>query len=173
MPNPPQDSTFQPGASVFGFTIPGMASFGAARMYPQKAIFGIRTFGTQVAGLAIEDEVLEFIQGAPVPREKGPWPVTPSMSDRRRGHWGKRAVFFTRLGGQVIRRMTPYDAGPKAHLTQYWPKFREAVALWKTFDIGTKRILNAEASRLGLRCAGYNYFIGLYLKDDPEWQTFV
>ena len=178
MTTPLQDPTFQPGASVFGGMIPGMATFGAARIYPQRGVFGTGTFGGEIPGVCMEDEVLEFIQGSKNPKtpyykngawqtSASPWPVTPDMGDRLRGHWGKRAIFQTRGGEQVVRRMTPYDVSPKDHLTPFWPKFREAVALWKTFDAGTKRILNAEASRLGLRCSGYNYFIGLYLKDDP------
>jgi len=173
MTTPVQDPTFQPGASVFGGIIPGMATFGAARMYPQRGVFGAGVFGGEIPGVSTEDEVLEFIQGAPVPRLKGPWPVTPDMTDRLRGHWGKRAIFQMKDGTQVVRRMTPYEAGPKDHLTQYWPKLREAVALWKTFDVDTKRILNAEASMLGLRCAGYNYFISLYIKDNPKWQAYA
>jgi hypothetical protein len=167
MTTPVQDPTFQPGASTFGFVIPGMASFGAARLYPQRGVFGTGYFGGEISGVCTEDEVLNFIQGAPVPRVKGPWPVTPDMSDRLRGHWGTRAIFQTRGGEQVIRRMTPYVAAPKDHLTPFWPKFREAVALWKTFPIETRTQLNARASRLGLRYSGYNYFISLYIKDDP------
>jgi len=168
MTTPVQDPTFQPGASTFGFVIPGMASFGAARMYRQRGVFGTGYFGGEIPGVCMENEVFKFIHGAPIPRVKGPWPVTPDMSDRLRGHWGKRAIFQTRAGEQVIRRMTPYMAGPKDYLTPYWPKFREAVALWKSFDVGTKRILNAEASMLGKKYSGYNLWISFWIKDNPE-----
>jgi len=172
MTTPVQDPTFQAGASVYGYAIPGLGVFGAARTYPQKAVYGQARFGNDVVGLDQEEAMLPFIQGAPIPREKGPWPVSPFMNDRARGAWAKRAIFQTVGGLQKVRRYTPWDGSPKAHLTPFQPKLREAVALWHLLDIGTKRILNAEASRLGLRCSGYNYFIKLYLLDDPEWETF-
>jgi len=168
MTTPVQDPSFQPGASVYGSVIPGMASFGEARMYPQRGVFGTGYFGGEVPGVCMEDEVLKFIEGAPVPRVKGPWPVTPDMGGRLKGHWGKRAIFYSRGGTQVIRRMTPYDASPKAHLTQFYPKYREAVALWKTFPVETKAQLNARAAALGKRCSGFNHWIALWIKDKPE-----
>ena len=184
MPTPIVDPTFQPGCYVFGYTIPGLGYFGNRRTYPQQAIFGIRPFGTEIPGKNTENDVFQFIYGSknlktPYRKDSSwvtsttPWPVTSDMSARCRGNWAKRVIFFTRNGRQVIRRYTPYDGSPKNNLVPWAVRLTDGVALWHLRDLGTRRILNAEASRLGLKMSGYNYFLRLYIKDNPKWGTYV
>jgi hypothetical protein len=173
MTTPAQDPTFQPGCYVFGCTIPGMGTFGAAKAYPQRAVFGAGTFGSQIPGKNEEDDMFPFIFGAPTPREKGPWAETPFMNPQVRGRWIKRAVFYTWRGRQMVRRYRPYDGMPKDHLATWSIKLRSAVLAWQSLTAASKVVLNAEASRLGLRYSGYNYFISLYVKDDPKWQAYT
>lgn len=173
MTTPLQDPTFQPGCYVFGYTVFGLGLFGNARTYPQQSLFGSDIFGNMVPGKNTEDDVFTFIHGAPVPREKGPWAVTSDMSARVQGSWAKRVIYQIRKGKQVARRYTPYDGSPKTYLVQYQPKFNTAITLWKALSPGQKQRLNSDASRLGLRYSGYNYFISLYLLSNPKWVTYI
>ena len=162
-----QDPTHQPGKFVFGFSLPGMSSFGSSDPYPQQAVFGARSFGGQVAGLSVEDEMFELHEGAPDSRSPRHLGAAPFMSVRKKTHWIHRVIYQTIKGRQRHRRYTPYDGSPKEHLTPFMPKFAEAVALWKTFPAETKTALNARASKLGLQYSGYNHWLSLWLKDDP------
>lgn len=173
MTTPVIDPTFQPGRSVFGYTLPGMGSFGNARTYPQKAIFGARSFGSQVCGLDIEEEIFKYRFGAPVPREKGPWPVTPDMGARFRGAWAKRIIFYTRGGQQRTMRYSPYHGSAKEHLVPWQLKLMEASFLWSLLDDETKARLAADAKSTGQATQGHNFFTKLYIKDDPRWMDYM
>ena len=149
-----------------------MGSFGAARAYRQRGVWGTGAFGSQVPGKNEEDDMLPFIFGAPAPRDTGPWAETPFMNPQCRGRCIKRAVFYVSRGRQMVRRYRPYDGMPKDHLATWSTKLAAAVIAWRSLTAASKVDLNAEASRLGLRYSGYNYFISLYIKDDPKWQAY-
>jgi len=150
-----------------------MGAFGSALAYPQRAVFGAGVFGGEIPGKNEEDDMSPFVFGAPAPRLKGPWAETPFMNPVVRGRWIKRAVFYTWRGRQMVRRYRPYDGMPKDHLTPWAVKLASSVAAWRSLTAASKVALDSEASRLGLRYSGYNYFISLYLKDNPKWQAFI
>jgi hypothetical protein len=161
------DPTYQPGSFVFGTSIPGLSVYGDGPKYPQYAVYGMRTFGTQVCGLDIDAEMFALQEGAPDIRIPRRLADTPFMTHRKRGAWTNRIIYQVVHGKQRRRRYTPYDGSPKAYLTPFQPKFAEAVALWKTFPSETKALLNARSSKLGFKYSGYNYWISLWLQDKP------
>ena len=167
------DPTFQPGRYIFGFSLPGLAYFGNARSYPQKAIFGIRPLGSQIAGLDVEEEMFAWRYGVPIPRSTGPWPVTPFADIRVQGKWAKRIIYYTWRGQQRIKRHSPQHSCASENIVPTMLKLMEASVIWHLFDDTTKRRLDSDASHLGLRYTGYNYFIKLYIQDNPKWETYV
>jgi hypothetical protein len=162
------DPTYKPGSFVFGTSIPGLSAFGDGPKYPQYAVFGKRAFGGQVPGVDVDVEMFALQQGAPDVRIPRRLAESPFMVHRKRGKWTNRIIYQVVHGKQRRRCYTPYDGSPKIYLTPFQPKFAEAVALWKTFSASTKAMLNARASKLGLKCSGYNFWISLWIKDNPE-----
>jgi len=162
------DPTYQPGSYAFGYTVFGMGYFGQTRTYPQRAIFGQDSFGSCVFGKNTETDVFQFRHGAPDVRTPRRLAKSPFFTYRKRGAWAKRIIYQVVNGKQRMRRYTPWDGSPKAHLVPFMPKFAEAVATWKTFPTETKTALNARASKLGKKHSGYNFWISLWLKDKPE-----
>lgn len=129
--------------------------------------------GSQVCGLDIEEEVLSFINGAPIPREKGPWPVTTEMNTRTRGTRFKRVIYYVRKGRQVVRRYTPHDGAAKECLVPSMLKLMESSFLWSLLDDETKARLNADAKSTGQATQGHNFFTKLYIKDDLRWMDYM
>lgn len=162
------DPTYMPSSYVFGYTIPGMYAFGEKYKYPQHPVFGMRTFGTQVPNTDTDIEMFALSLGAPDIRIPRRLAVAPFLCDRKRGKWTNRIIYQVVHGKQRRRRSTSWDSSPKDHLTPFWPKFREAVALWHTFPTETKAALNARTSKLGLKYSGYNYWTKLWILDEPE-----
>jgi len=173
MPTPRADPTFQPGLYVFGFTIPGMGYWGRARTYPQQSIWGIRPFGREIPGKNTENDIFPFIYGLQNTGPQSRYAITSKMCIRTRGQWAKRVIYYIKWGRQHVRRYTPYDGSPKDHLAPYSLKLMEATFLWHLLDDETKRRLDSDASRLGLRLSGWNYFTKLYLDDNPKWQEYM
>lgn len=173
MATPRIDPTFQPARFVFGYSLPGSAYFGNNMTYPQNAIFGQGAFSEQLAGWHTEAEKFRFIYGAPVPRATGPWPCTPDMSIFSEGVWAKRVTFYRWRGKQRVKSYTPDASAAKESIVPTMLKLMEATFIWHLFDDATKRQLDSDASRLGLRYTGYNYFTKLYIQDNPRWQSYV
>ena len=162
------DPTYKPGSFVFGYSIPGLSAFGDGPKYPQYAVFGKRAFGGQVPGVDIDVEMFALQQGAPDVRIPRRLADSPFMVHRKRVKWTNRIIYQVVHGQQRRRRYSPYDGSPKAHLTQFWPKFSEAFTLWKTFPEETKAALDSRASKLCLKCTGRNYWTKLWIQDKPE-----
>ena len=162
------DPNYSPGSYIYGTTVFGMGHFGQARTYPQRAIFGQDSFGGCVFGMNTEAEVFKFRHGTQDVRTPRRLAAAPFLSHRKRGAWAKRIIYQVVHSKQRMRRYTPYDGSPKAHLVPFMPKFQEAVATWKTFPDDTKTALNARASKLGKKHSGYNFWISLWMKDKPE-----
>ena len=173
MTTPAQDPTFQTGCFTYGYTIPGLGYYGNARTYPQQAIYGARAYGGEIPGKNQEADMLAFVYGARISRKKGPWPITPYMDTRTTGAWAKRVIFYTWRGQQMARRYTQYDGSPKNHFVPTMLKLIEANVTWHTVGPEIKRRLDSDASRLGLRYSGYNYYIKLFIQDSPRLQLYV
>jgi hypothetical protein len=184
MATPRQDPTFQPAKHVFGFSLPGQAVFGRDMPYPQRAVFGQRSFGSQIAGFCTEDEMFRFLNGSPSAKtpywKKGswhtavtPWPSTSFMAPVVRGRWISRCFFHTGGKYSQVRRLTPAMSAAKEHLVPAMLDLMAASVVWHTFGASTRRQLDIDASKLGLHYTGYNYFTKLYIKDDPKWMTYV
>lgn len=99
-------------------------------------------------------------------------PSMPLLSLRVWGLWQNRYIFQISNGSQQCRVASVYDLSTKAWMPPYWPAFRSAVAAWQGLSAGTKRRLNARASKLGLRYSGYNYFISMFLKSSPHLANY-
>jgi len=162
------DPTYRPGSFVFGFSLPGLSSFGEKPKYHQYPVFGMRAFGGQVPGVDIDAKMFALQQGAPDIRIPRRLADSPFMVHRKRGKWTNRIIYQVVHGKQRRRRYTPYDGSPKVHLAQFCPKFRDAVTLWHTFPAETKAALDTRASKLGLKSSGFNYWISIWIKDKPE-----
>jgi hypothetical protein len=150
-----------------------MGYFGQARTYRMRAIFSQDTFGNCVFGKNTEADMFTFRYGAPVPRTKGKWAVTPGMCCRRHGAWAKRIIYFTWRGRQMARRYTPYDGSPKAYLVPWSQKLADAMAIWKNLSVEAKARLYADALRTRQAKQSGHYFVKLYIKDDPRWMDYV
>jgi len=168
-----QDPTFQTGAYVFGYSMPGFAAFGNARTYNQQAIFGIRPFGAEIPGKNLEDEILTFIDGAPVPRKTGKWARTPLMTIVARGGKAKRFIFYKWRNRRCCRRYTQDTSAPKDYLAPWALKLMESSFLWSILTDENKQRLVDDAKRTGQATQGHNYFTKLYIKDDPRWMNYV
>ena len=162
------DPGYVPGSFIFGASIPGLSAFGEKRKYPQYPVFGMRAFGGQVPGVDVNVEMFVFHKGAPDVRVPRRLAEAPFFNDRKRGKWTNRIIYQVVNGKQRRRRYTPWDGSPKDHLTPFWPKFREAVTLWHTFPAETKAALDTQASKLGLKYSGYNYWTKIWILDKPE-----
>lgn len=173
MTTPIVDPTFQPGCYIFGYTITGMGHFGNTRWYSQTAIFGTRPFGTEIPGKNTEEDVFQFRYGSPVPRAKGPWPITPDMSLLLRGPWAKRIVHYVRLGKPQLKRYRPQDSTSKQYIEPFQLKLMESSFLWSCLTDESKARLEADAKRTGQATQGHNYFTKLYIQDNPKWLDYV
>jgi len=181
---PLQDPTFQAGCYVFGYTLPGTGYFGNARTYHQQSIFGLRAFGTEIPGKNTENDVFQLHCGSPTPKtlyyKKGewrlspsPWPVTPNMSVQLHGPWAKRIIHCVKYGKPHRRRYTPYDSSAKETIVPWQLKLMESSFLWSCLTDENKARLNADAKRTQQATQGHNYFVKLYIKDDPRWLDYV
>lgn len=184
MATPIVDPSYQPVTHIFGFSLPGLATWGKTRWYYQQAIWGARPFGGEIPGKNQDDDVAAFIRGSKNPKSpyfyKGswhtsasPWPVTPQMSARARGRWADRVIYYTKGGKQFIRRATPYHLAAKDYLVPWQLKFMEAAFVYSLFDDATKNVINADAKKINFKGHGREYFTKLYMKDDPRWQDYV
>ena len=184
MPTPPQDPLLTPGCYVFGYSLPGSAYWGRARLYLQVALWGSRPFGGEIPGLNAEDEFFRFLRSTPNPKKPYyknrvkktspvPWGPLPVMSCRHVGVWGKRAIMYMRSGTNVIRRYTPYDGSAKNSITPWMLKLLESSFIWSLFDDATKKRLTDDARESGGATQGHNYFTKLYITDNPKWLTYV
>lgn len=170
---PRQDPTFQTGAYVFGYSMPGYSAFGNARTYSQQAIFGTRAFGGEIPGKNCEDDILMFIDGPPVPRATGPWGRAPLMSIRARGAKAKRFVFRIWRNRRQVARYTPDMSAPKDYLVPWADKLAAAMAIWRDLSPATKRRLQIDAVRLKKSKMGHNFFVQMYIKNDTRWMDYV
>lgn len=161
------DPSYSPGSFVFGHSVCDLAVFGEGPKYPANSILEDGAFGGQFDGLDVEARIFPLAVGPPDARSPRVLADAPMASTQVRGKWRNRIIYQVINGKQRRRRYTPYDSSPKPHLTPFMPKFAEAVALWKTFPAETRSALNARASKLGLQYSGYNFWIKLWLKDDP------
>jgi len=173
MTTPHQDLTFQTGCWIFGFTLPGQGSFGPYRHHVFQAIFGTRTIGSQIPGKNIENDVLSFVFGAPVPRATGSWPRTPDMCIFVQGGWAKRVIHGIYKGRPKARRFTPYEASAKESLVPTMLRLIDGAALWQGFSPETKARLSVDAKRTRGAFQAYNYWSKLYISNDPKWTDYV
>ena len=167
------DPTFQPGSFVFGYSLPGSSYFGRHRSYNQFAVFGIRTFGTQIPGKTTEDDMFAFVYGAQLPAYPRRRPVTPAMCIRLRGPWARRVIYYLWRGQQRVRRYSPNDSAAKECLVPSMLKLMESSFLWSILTDENKARLAADAKRTRQATQGHNYFTKLYIRDDPRWMNYV
>lgn len=161
------DPTYSPGSFVFGHSVADLCVFGEGPKYPENSILEDGAFDGRFDGMDVEERIFTLRDGAVDNRSPRVFANSPLLSNRVKGKWRNRIIYYVVNGSQRKRRYTPYDSSPKMHLTPFQPKYAEAVALWKTFPAETRSALNARASELGLQMSGYNYWTKLWLKDDP------
>ena len=121
----------------------------------------------------MENEILRFIDGAPVPRATGPWARTPLMTMMAHGAKAKRFVFRVWRGERQVTRYTPYMSSPKNYLAPWAVKLTEAMTRWKALSDSGKAKVDADAKRTRGATMGHTYFVKLYIKDDPRWMKYV
>lgn len=167
------DPTFQPGWFVFGSAMTGSAYFGRHRSGNQFAVFGIRSFGTQIPGKVQEEDFARFLLGAPLPDHPNRRPITPMMSIRASGTWARRAIFRVYRGSQSVRRYSPSTGLQRENLVPSMLKLMEAAFLWSIMTDETKARCAADAKRTRLASQANNYFNKLYITDDPRWLDYV
>ncbi len=184
MPTPQVDLTFQPGAYVFGYSLPGHAFFGRFRLYPQQGIFGLRPFGAEITGFNTEDEIFRFRYGSPNAKSRywengfwhtssSPWPATPLLSAGVRGPWNKRIIFYSSHGKPALMRYSPYHGSAKQVIVPWQLKLMEAAFMYSILTDVNKARLKADALRTRQATQGGNYFKKLYILDDPRWMDYV
>lgn len=167
MSTPIQDPTYTPGSFVFGYSQCGLAVFGEGQKYPENSILEDGAFDGRFDGMDVEARIFSLRDGPVDIRTPRVFANAPLLCHRVKKKWRNRIIYSVVNGSQRKRRYTPYDGSPKVHLTPFQPKFAEAVALWKTFPPETRSSLNARASKLDLQITGFNYWISLWMKDDP------
>jgi hypothetical protein len=96
----------------------------------------------------------------------------PLMSLRVNGLWRDQWIFEVRHGKQYIRAASSYDLAPKEYLKVYQDVFAQGVHAWQSLTPEIKAKLNSRASKLGLRLAGYHYFLRLWLKNKPALKQY-
>ena len=165
MPTPPRNFTksdFVPGRYAFGFSIPGLSYYGEFRPYGQNSIFGMDAYSTQVIGLDILDRFADFFVHN-----------LPLASLRASGQFAGRCVYYCINGRQLKQTYSVYRASPKAHLASWSDKFSSGAAAYHSLSPSGLALLRADAQARPIPATGYNYFLSLFMRDDPRVNLYV
>lgn len=165
MPTPPRNFTksdFIPGRYAFGYTIPGLSYYGEFRPYGQNSTYAVDPFGTQVVGLDLLDRFGDFFVSK-----------LPLASLRTSGQFAGRIVYYCINGRQLKQTYSVYRGSPKAHLAAWSDKFSQASAAYHALSPAGLALLRAAAKRRPRPSTGYNYFLSLFMRDDPRVNLYV
>ena len=165
MPTPPRNFTktdFIPGRYAYGFSVPALSYYGEFRPYNQNSIFGLDSYSTQVIGLDILDRFSDFFVHK-----------LPLASLRTSGQFAGRIVYYCINGRQLKQTYSVYRGSPKSHLAVWSDKFSQAAAAYHALSPAGLALLRADASARPVPATGYNYFLSLFMRDDPKVNLYV
>ena len=165
MPTPPRNfvkSDFIPGRYAYGFSIPALSYYGEFRPYGQNSIYGMDAYSTQVIGLDLLDRFGDFFIHK-----------LPLASLRTSGQFAGRIVYYCINGRQLKQTYSVYRASPKAHLASWSDKFAQGATAYHALSAPGLAQLRLDAAARHPPATGYNYFLSLFMKDDPRLALYV
>jgi hypothetical protein len=96
----------------------------------------------------------------------------PLLSIRVRGAWASTHVFQVLHGRQYIRKLSAIELAGHRSSDAHYALTLAGIRAWQSLTRELKIKLDRQASKRGLRMAGYHYFMRLWFKNRPALKDY-